>query len=93
MYGFTGFSTGSIRNSLAYIPVQTMMEGGSNRVNLSSRQWQRLLVANRQPEFVNDENLEKARERIQNSDNKRKACLKKIAFRVFEKTEHEELKA
>lgn len=53
MYGYTGFSIGSIKNSLCYIPVVTMIDGGSNKVNLESREWQQMLSANRQPEFVN----------------------------------------
>jgi hypothetical protein len=64
MYGFTGFSTGSIRNSTAYIPVQTMMDGGSNRVNLKGRTWQRLVATNKQPEFVNEQHLQLARDRV-----------------------------
>ena len=39
MHGFTGFSTGKIRNSSCYIPVTTMMEGGSNKVSIRSRVW------------------------------------------------------
>jgi 6-phosphofructokinase 1 len=46
MYGYTGFSIGSIRGSMAYIPVVTLMEGGINKVSLISRQWQRMIVAN-----------------------------------------------
>lgn len=57
MYGFTGFTVGSIRNSMCYIPVELMMKSPPNKVRLLSRQWQRMLVANRQPEFVNEENL------------------------------------
>jgi len=34
MAGYTGFSTGSIRNSVCYIPVVTMMEGGTNKVSI-----------------------------------------------------------
>jgi hypothetical protein len=64
MYGFTGFTVGSIRNSMCYIPVELMMKSPSNKVRLLSRQWQRMLVANRQPEFVNEENLAQARARV-----------------------------
>jgi hypothetical protein len=46
MYGFTGFTVGNIRNSLCYIPVTTMNEAGTNKVNLSARPWQRMLAAN-----------------------------------------------
>jgi hypothetical protein len=37
MYGYTGFSCGSIRGTIALIPVQTMMEGGINKVSLDGR--------------------------------------------------------
>ena len=82
MYGYTGFSVGSIRSSLCYIPVLTMMEGGSNRVSLLSRQWQRMLVANRQHEFVNKEHLALAKQRVIESEAKQRACIETIAKRV-----------
>lgn len=37
MYGYTGFSIGSIRNSMCYIPVVTMIDGGCNKVSLDSQ--------------------------------------------------------
>ena len=83
MYGFTGFSTGSIKNSTAYIPVQTMMEGGSNRVNLKGRTWQRMISTNKQPEFVNSQHLQLARERVEKNDAISKACVNKIKDRVL----------
>ena len=70
MYGFTGFTVGSIRNSLCYIPVELMMKTPTNKVRLLSREWQRMLVANRQPEFVNEENLAVARARVLKAEEK-----------------------
>ena len=64
MHGFTGFTTGKIRNSMCYIPVITMMEGGSNKVSIRSRVWQRLVALNNQPNFVNDEFIRAAEQRI-----------------------------
>ena len=55
MHGFTGFSTGSIRNSMSYIPIETMMLGGTRKVSIRSRVWQRLIALNNQPKFVNEE--------------------------------------
>lgn len=83
MYGFTGFSTGSIRSSTAYIPVQTMMEGGSNRVSLKGRTWQRLVATNKQPDFVNDQHLQLARDRVEQHDAINRACCLKIRDRVI----------
>ena len=64
MYGFTGFSIGSIRNSLCLIPLTTMIMAASNRVQVRSRKWLRLVAVNDQPNFVNDEFKEAAEKRI-----------------------------
>ena len=64
MHGFTGFSVGKIRNSMCYIPIVTMMEGGSNKVSIRERIWQRLVAINDQPDFVNDAFKEAAEKRI-----------------------------
>jgi len=83
MYGFTGFSTGIVKDSPAYIPVQTMMDGGSNRVSLKGRTWQRMISTNKQPEFVNSQHLQLARERVEKNDAISKACVNKIKDRVL----------
>ena len=82
MYGFTGFSTGKIRNSMCYIPVVTLMEGGSNKVSVRSRFWQRMVALNNQPNFVNDEFISAAEKRIVESEGERVACFQKIKDRV-----------
>ena len=37
MAGYTGFSVGLVRNSVAYIPVTTLIEAGINRVSMLDR--------------------------------------------------------
>jgi 6-phosphofructokinase 1 len=46
MHGFTGFSVGKIRNAMCFIPITTLIEGGSNKVSIRSRIWQRLVALN-----------------------------------------------
>lgn len=87
MHGFTGFSTGKIGNSSCYIPVTTMMEGGSNKVSIRSRVWQRMVALNDQPNFINDEFVSAAEQRIVDSENERKACIDKIKSRIRAKQE------
>ena len=64
MHGFTGFSVGEIRNSMCYIPIKTLIEGGSNKVSIRSRVWQRLVSLINQPSFVNDDFKEASESRI-----------------------------
>ena len=64
MHGFTGFSTGMIRNSACYIPITTLMDAGARKVSIRSRIWQRMVALNDQPNFVNDEFLTAAEQRI-----------------------------
>lgn len=44
MAGYTGFSVGTIRNTVAMIPINTLIEAGVNRINLGERTWQRLMA-------------------------------------------------
>ena len=85
MHGFTGFSTGKIRNSMCYIPVITMMDGGSNKVSIRSRVWQRLVALNDQPDFVNEEHVAAAEKRIVEAEQERAACIQKIKDRIRSK--------
>ena len=39
MTGYTGFSVGVVRNSVAYIPVTTLIEAGVNRISMTERTW------------------------------------------------------
>jgi 6-phosphofructokinase 1 len=54
MFGFQGFSTGSVRNSICYIPLTTMILAKTSRVSVLSRPWLRLMAMNSQPCFVNE---------------------------------------
>jgi hypothetical protein len=67
---------------MCYIPVVTMIDGGCNKVSLESRQWQQMLSANRQPEFVNSSNIEAASARVAQAQATRQACMDKISARV-----------
>lgn len=86
MHGFTGFSTGKIRNAMCYIPITTMMDGGSNKVSIRSRLWQRLVAINDQPNFVNDEFIPAAEKRIVEAERERAACIQKIKDNIKAKS-------
>ena len=61
MAGYTAFSVGVVRNVVAFIPVQTLIDAGVNNINLYDRTWQRLMSQCRQKSMVNVENEEKAK--------------------------------
>lgn len=86
MHGFTGFSTGMIRNSMCYIPIVTMMEGGSNKVSIRSRVWQRLVALSDQPDFVNAEFVEAAEQRIIAAEKTQAECMVTIQKRINAKS-------
>jgi 6-phosphofructokinase 1 len=44
MYGLTDFSVGTIRNTNCLIPVETMIDGGTNKVSIKSRVWNNSLI-------------------------------------------------
>lgn len=46
MFGYQGFSTGSVRNTICYIPLTTMILAKTNRVSVRSRPWLRLQAVN-----------------------------------------------
>jgi len=60
MFGYQGFSTGMVCNSICYIPLQTMILAKTNRVSVRSRPWLRLVAVNDQPCFVNESNYSKS---------------------------------
>lgn len=76
---------------MCFIPVKTFIEGGSNKVSLTGRPWQRMLVANRQPEFVNPEHMELARKRVLDREAVQKACMKTITDRLHNQNKGDEL--
>jgi 6-phosphofructokinase 1 len=39
MAGYTGFSVGVVRNSVAWIPVTTLIEAGLHRISIGDRSW------------------------------------------------------
>lgn len=39
MAGYTGFSVGSVRNAVVWIPVSTLIEAGVNRMSMLDRSW------------------------------------------------------
>jgi 6-phosphofructokinase 1 len=47
MAGYTGFSVGLVRNSVAFIPVTTLIEAGQNNVSMFDRTLQRLMTQTR----------------------------------------------
>lgn len=65
MFGYQGFSTGSVRGTICYIPLTTMILAKTNRVSVRSRPWLRLQAVNNQPCFVNDENKDLSEKTIQ----------------------------
>ena len=46
MAGYTGFSVGIIRNTAAWIPVNTLIEAGTNRISVNHRSWEELMELN-----------------------------------------------
>ena len=69
MHGFTGFSTGNIRGSSCYIPITTLMEAGTRKVSIRSRIWQRMVTLNDQPDFINEQFVSAAEQRIIKAEN------------------------
>lgn len=78
MAGYTGFSVGVVRNAVAYIPIQTLIEAGVNRICMFDRTWQRLMGQNRQIFMLNDEYKDKAWELITKRRQERIDVFKKI---------------
>jgi len=86
MHGFTGFSTGNVRNNTCYIPIKTMMEAGARKVSIRGRPWQRMVALNDQPNFINDEFLEAAERRIVKQEQDHASCMQKIKARINART-------
>ena len=78
MHGFTGFSTGMIRSSACYIPITTMMDAGTNKVSIRSRIWQRMVTLNDQPDFINEEFIGAAEQRIIRAEQDRVDAIRRI---------------
>ena len=82
MSGYTGFSVGIVRNSVSYIPIQTLIEAGVNRVSMLERTWQRLMAQNRQKYMINDEYKDAAWDMIRERQVERRLKFKEIIQRV-----------
>lgn len=82
MSGHTGFSTGLVRKSMCYIPIETLMQAGSRKVEIRNRVWLRLVALNRQPDFVNEENRQRAIERVNQAEQATKDCADLIKKRI-----------
>lgn len=75
---YTGFSVGVVRNAVAYIPVETLIKAGVNRICMFDRTWQRLMSQNRQPQMLNEEFKQKARQLIEKKREDRKDLFDRI---------------
>lgn len=82
MAGYTGFSIGIVRNSVAFIPVTTLIKAGVNRISMYDRMWQRLMSQNRQISMINDDYVEMAQELILQKHNEKKELMRKIVSEV-----------
>mmetsp|Transcript_48110 Transcript_48110/g.35310 ORF Transcript_48110/g.35310 Transcript_48110/m.35310 type:complete len:131 (+) Transcript_48110:914-1306(+) len=64
MSGYTGFSVGMVRDTVTFIPVQTLKERGMNRVDMTDRTWLRLMsLCNQKPMLNSDETRQICKER------------------------------
>ena len=82
MAGYTGFSIGFVRNATAFIPVRTLIEAGINSVSMLSRTYQRYMEQSRGKFIVNEENIDKAKEFVLNSETEKKNTWNKIFARI-----------
>jgi 6-phosphofructokinase 1 len=65
MAGYTGFSIGQVRNTDAIIPIKCINKAGQSKISIREREWQRLLASTGQPQMINDECLEDARQKVE----------------------------
>eukprot|EP00742_Colponemidia_sp_Colp-10_P002975 GILJ01003175.1.p1 GENE.GILJ01003175.1~~GILJ01003175.1.p1 ORF type:complete len:544 (-),score=79.01 GILJ01003175.1:135-1766(-) len=59
--GFTGFTVGCVNGRHVYIPIEHIASQKPNRVDVTSRMWQRLLASTGQPAFLSKDTAEKLR--------------------------------
>ena len=60
------------------------MQAGSRKLSIRERRWLRLVALNRQPDFVNEENRQKAIDKVEKAEKAGKECLKLIKLRITE---------
>jgi len=58
MSGYTDFSVGMVRGEPAMIPIETMIEAGSNKVSRRDNEWQRLIASTGQRNLLSPANYE-----------------------------------
>ena len=72
MSGFTDFSVGLVRDEPVMIPVDILVEAGSRRMKRRDYEWQRLIQATGQWNFLDPENYAKVIKQEREEDEKRK---------------------
>ena len=55
-----------------------MMDAGTNKVSIRSRIWQRMVTLNDQPDFINEEFIGAAEQRIIRAEQDRVDAIKRI---------------
>jgi hypothetical protein len=72
MSGFTDFSVGLVRDEPVMIPIDILVEAGSRKMKRKDYEWQRLIQATGQWNFLEPENYAKVIEQEHNDDAQRK---------------------
>ncbi len=80
MSGFTDFSVGLVRDEPVMIPIDILVEAGSRKMKRKDYEWQRLIQATGQWNFLEPENYAKVIQEENAEDTKRKELLMKIKY-------------
>lgn len=72
MAGFTDFSVGLVRDEPVMIPIDILVEAGSRKMKRKDYEWQRLLQATGQWNFLSPDNYAKVIAQEREEDLKRK---------------------
>ena len=59
-----------------------MIDGGCNKISLKSRQWNRTVLLNEQPNFINEPFEDQAQDFIRDNEKKVNESMEKIKTRV-----------
>ena len=84
MAGYTAFSSGIVRNAVAFIPIKTINQAGINQISVYDRAWQRLLGQIQQKEMVNEKFREAAKAKIDQAQKDRDDKFEAIKKRILE---------
>ena len=87
MSGFTDFSVGLVRDEPVMIPVDILVAAGSRRIKRRDYDWQRLIQATGQWNFLDPENYAKVIKQEKEEDEKRKQLLLNIKYKAQERQE------